>query len=113
MIDADGNVTSVYTTPGLSLKANTRETLAAALDTALSQHDTLLERQRAALARCFPDNEAQLDTLSSLLVDLLRAPTPHTSATSAGSVALSALQIAILSAGNLLQQLRERGRNDN
>jgi hypothetical protein len=105
VLDADGKVASLYTTLGLSLRADTRETLSDALDTALSQRAALLQRQRAAFDRCFPANEAQLDALRGLLGDLLRAPGRRTSA---GGIARGLLHIARRSAGDLLQELRER-----
>lgn len=109
VLDADGQLASLYTTLGLALRASTSEALSAALDLALAQRDVLLARERAALARCFPDNEARLETLRGVLRDLLKAPARRTSA---GSTALSLLRIAKLSARDLLEELRERRRHD-
>jgi hypothetical protein len=105
VLDADGNIASIYTTLGLSLRAVDRETLAEALDVALSQRDELLARQRAVLARCFPDNEARLDTLRSVLGDLLRAPARRTSVR---ATVTSMLKLARMSARDLVDDLRER-----
>jgi len=105
VLDADGNIASIYTTLGLSLRAHDRASLTEALEVALSQRDELLARQRAVLARCFPDNEAQLDTLGRVLRDLLRASTRRTSAR---STALNMLKLARMSARDFVDAVRER-----
>lgn len=104
VIDDAGQVASIYTSLGVALKADGRESLERALETALDDREGLLLRQRAALAECFPDNEARLATLRELLDGLLRAP-EH--ATAAGMAAASLLRLARVSWLDLRQQLRE------
>lgn len=104
-IDASGEVTSLYTSLGLALKANTRESLDQALDAAFSDRDGVLLRQQDALAACFPQNEALLGTLRELLSDLLRVPERQTSFR---ATAASVLKLGRASARDFLQGLRDR-----
>lgn len=109
VLDADGRIASIYTTLGLALRADSEATLSDALETALSDRAGLLARQRAALFRCFPDNEERLDTLRGLFDELLRGRTRRTSRAAA---AVSMLRISVAAARDLLEELRKRGDDD-
>jgi hypothetical protein len=109
VIDDTGEIASLYTILGLALKASTRESLDHALTAAFDDLDGLLRRQQAALAACFPQNEALLGTLRELLSDLLRAPATQTTLRAA---AASVLKLGRASARDLLQELLDRNRHN-
>lgn len=100
--DENGTLSSIYTTLGLALKADSRAALVGALDFVLSNRAELLATQRTALESCFPGNEEQPTELVAALQRLVNAQAR--SAPSSASVG-AMFQLALLAVRDVKKRL--------
>jgi hypothetical protein len=108
VLDAQGQIASIYTDLGLAVRTDSETTLREALGTALAAPSALLAREREALARCYPDNEAQLELPRALFKTLLTTPKIGKDKAIQQLVALA--QVTQLLLRDLLKERGERAR---